>query len=346
VNLLYRQQTSQAWENLLSNRRTQGRETEAAFGGEETSPNAPSIELPIALRGEVIGKMDISPPDPSKWSDEEREILTAVADEVADQLEQLRLMEEIQRRATHMETAADIARVATGLLDLDGLLQRAVHLIQERFGYYSVSLYLMDRAGHAAELRQSAGHAEQTLLSEKPKVELGGRSILGFVTESGEYYVAHDVSTDPYFERSPLLPETRSQLAVPLRVGEQVIGALDIQDAGLYAFSEDDIAVLETLADQLAVAVQNARSYEDALQRAEREQKVLEITSRIRASGDIDSMLKTAVHEIRQAVGAKRAAIRLTSGSGDAIGTEDDRSSDHEPDVSSESDLGGNGAAS
>lgn len=316
VNLLYRRQTAEAWESLLSNRRTQGRETTAAFGAEDTPTDKPGIELPIALRGEIIGSMDILPPDLNKWSDEDREILTAVADEVADQLEQLRLMEEIQRRATQMETAADIARVATGLLDLDGLLERAVRLIQERFGYYNVSLYLMDRTGQSAILRQSAGHAEQTLRREKTRVALGERSILGFVTESGEYYVAHDVSTDPYYKSSPLLPETQSQLAVPLRAGEQVIGVLDVQDTGLYAFSEDDIAVLETLADQLAVAVQNARSYEDALRRAEREQKVLEITSRIRSSADIDSMLQTAVREIRQAIGAKRAAIRLASASG------------------------------
>jgi GAF domain-containing protein len=263
---------------------------------------------------------------------------------VADQLEQLRLMEEIQRRATQMETAADIARVATGLLDLDGLLERAVHLIQERFGYYNVSLYLMDQAGHSANLRQSAGHAEQTLLSEKPSVELGERSILGFVTESGEYYVAHDVSTDPYFKPSPLLPETRSQLAVPLRAGEKVIGALDVQDTGLYAFSEDDIAVLETLADQLAVAVQNARSYEEAVRRAEREQKVLEISSRIRSSADIDSMLQTAVREIRQAIGAKRAAIRLSSASS-ASGIDESDLTNTAGDDPTDSKSDGNGAA-
>ncbi len=183
VNLLYRRQTAEAWETLLSNRRTQGQETTAAFGSEASPDDSPSIEQPIALRGEVIGNMNILPPNSGKWSNEDREILVAVADEVADQLEQLRLMEEIQRRATQMETAADIAKVATGLLDLDGLLERAVHLIQERFGYYNVSLYLMDREGQTARLRQSAGQAEQTLLSQKPEVELGARSILGFVTD-------------------------------------------------------------------------------------------------------------------------------------------------------------------
>jgi GAF domain-containing protein/HAMP domain-containing protein len=344
VNLLYRRQTAETWEALLSSRRTQGQENTAAFGAEASAADAPSIEMPIALRGEVIGKLGILPPDPTKWSEEDREILTAVAQEVADQLEQLRLMEEIQRRATQMETAADIARVATGLLDLDGLLERAVHLIQERFGYYNVSLYLVDRSGTVAELRQSAGHAEQKLLRERPRVDLGERSILGFVTDSGEYYVAHDVSTDPYFEPSLLLPETHSQLAVPLRAGEQIIGALDVQDTGMYAFSEDDIAVLETLADQLAVAVQNARSYEDALRRAEREQKVLEITSRIRSSSDIDGMLRTAVHEIRQAVGAKRAAIRLSSVAGTASGDAADMPAPS-PDQPPEDKAGGNGAS-
>jgi len=156
--------------------------------------------------------------------------------------------------------------------------------------------------------------------------------------------VAHDVSTDPYFQASPLLPETRSQLAVPLRAGEQVIGALDVQDTGLYAFSEDDIAVLETLADQLAVAVQNARSYEEAVRRAEREQKVLEISSRIRSSADIDSMLQTAVREIRQAIGAKRAAIRLSSASS-ASGIDESDLTNTAGDDPTDSKSDGNGAA-
>lgn len=312
VNLLYQRQTAEAWENVLSSRRTQGRDTEAAFGESELPDDSPAVETPIALRGEVIGKLDLLAPSRGALSEEDQEILHAVADEVAGHLEQLRLIEEVQRRATQMETAAEIARVATGLLDLDGLLERAVHLIRDRFGYYNVSLYLMDQKGNHAVLRQSAGQAEATLLRERPRVEVGARSILGFVTRSGEYYVAHEVENDPYFIRNPLLPETQAQLAVPLRVGEEVIGALDVQASGPYAFSEDDIAVLGTLADQMAVAVQNARSYEEAIRRAEREQKVLQITSRIRSSTSIDDMLKTAIQEIRSAVGARAATIRLS----------------------------------
>jgi GAF domain-containing protein len=122
---------------------------------------------------------------------------------------------------------------------------------------------------------------------------------------------AHDTETDPFYRPSDLLPESGSELAVPLKIGDRAIGALDVHDKGRYAFSEDDIVVLETLADQIAVAVENARLFQEALRRAEREQSVVQITSKIRASKDIDSILRTAVEEMRQALGAREATIRL-----------------------------------
>ena len=126
---------------------------------------------------------------------------------------------------------------------------------------------------------------------------------------------------------------------MPLKIGDRVVGALDVHDKGRYAFSEDDIVVIETLADQIAVAVENARLFQEALSRAEREQSVVKITSRIRASQDIDSILRTAVDEMRNALGARRATIRLApvpaeirasggqaGGGTDKAGSEDGRS--------------------
>lgn len=326
VDALYRRQTAESWELLVNARRVQGQENRAAFGDEEVEADGKEpIEAPISLRGEVIGKLDVMPRGREEWTEEDFEILEDVADEVAGQLEQLRLVEEIQRRATQLETAAEIARVATGLLDLDTLLKQAVNLIQERFGFYHVAVYLVERAGNTAFIREASGDIGEALTQTRRRFEVGSRTVIGFVTGSGEFYVAHDAETDPYYRNSNLLPDSESELAVPLKIGERIVGALDVHDAGKYAFSEDDITVLETLADQIAVAVENARLFQDALQRAEREQSVVQITGKIRASEDIDSILRTAVEEMRQALGARRATIRLAPDPSDARSNGQDR---------------------
>lgn len=313
VDALYRRQTSEAWELLVNARRVQGEENRAAYGEEDFEPSgdAGPIETSISLRGEVIGKLDVMPQRPDEWSEEELEILQDVAEEVAGQLEQLRLVEEIQRRATQLETAAEIARVATGLLEIDPLLNQAVNLIRDRFGFYHVAVYLVEGEGDTVFIREASGDIGEALKQTRRRFDVGSRTVIGFATGSGEYYVAHDTETDPFYRPSDLLPKSGSELAVPLKIGDRVIGALDVHDEGRYAFSEDDIVVIETLADQIAVAVENARLFQEALSRAEREQSVVKITSRIRASQDIDSILRTAVEEMRGALGARRATIRL-----------------------------------
>jgi GAF domain-containing protein/HAMP domain-containing protein len=314
VDTLYRRQTAESWELLVNARRVQGQENLAAFGDEGSDTGldpSEAIEAEISLRGETIGRLNVLPQNIEDWTEEDREILQDVANEVGGQLEQLRLMEEIQRRATQLETAAEIARVATGLLDLDPLLKRAVNLIQQRFGFYHVGVYLVEAGGQTAFIREASGDVGDALKQTRRRFEAGSRSVIGFVIGSGEYYVAHDTETDPYFKASTLLPQSQSELAVPLKIGERVIGALDVHDSGKYAFGEDDITALETLADQIAVAVENARLFQEAIQRAEREQNVVQITSKLRASQDIDSILQTAVSELRMALGASRATIRL-----------------------------------
>ncbi|MGA9532301.1 MAG: GAF domain-containing protein, partial [Anaerolineales bacterium] len=314
VDTLYRRQTAESWELLVNARRVQGQENAAAFGEEGTSGDGDehdSMEAEISLRGETIGRLNVLPQHTTDWTEEDREILQDVATEVGGQLEQLRMMEEIQRRATQLETAAEIARVATGLLDLDPLLKRAVNLIQQRFGFYHVSVYLVEEGGQTAFIREGSGDVGDALKQTRRRFEAGSRSVIGFAIGSGEYYVAHDTETDPYFKSSTLLPQSQSELAVPLKIGDRVIGALDVHDSGKYAFGEDDITALETLADQIAVAVENARLFQEAIQRAEREQSVVQITSKLRASQDIDSILQTAVSEMRLALGASKATIRL-----------------------------------
>ena len=130
--------------------------------------------------------------------------------------------------------------------------------------------------------------------------------------DTGDYYVANQVESDPYYLPNPLLPHARSELGIPLKIGDEVIGALDVIHNQPFAFSEDDISVLHILADQIAIAVQNVYLFQQTLRRAQREKSVVEITSRLRAERDIDKMLQTAILEMQTTLGAKTARIQLT----------------------------------
>jgi GAF domain-containing protein/HAMP domain-containing protein len=315
LDSLYQRQSAESWEQLLSMLSDDKLMTEAEF----TSPRYPeavidggdALEIPISVRGEIVGKLGILAEKPGEWTEDEREIVQAVADEVAVALEQARLLEEVQRRAAQLETAAEVARDATGLLDIDTLVRRTTTLILQRFGYDHVAVFLLDEDNRRAILHEAAGEARDRLLEAGERIEVGSDSIIGHVTATGEQYLTQDVGDDPLFKRSSHLPETLSELAIPLTVGRRVLGALDIQDHNYDAFDPDDIAVLQILSDQLAVAVQNARLFQETLERARREQTVLELSSEIRQHEDVEGMLRTAVEEMRTALGASRSRIRL-----------------------------------
>jgi GAF domain-containing protein len=316
VDALYRLQAKEAWRELLATRYAspeQGRHEYVQKGATRDRPGATrALHAPITLRGEVIGGLNVeSPLSAQEWSEDDQIVLQAVADEVAVSLEQVRLMEEIRRQATELRTAAEIARDATSLLDLDTLVKRAINLVRGRFGFYHVSLFLTDEAGDIV-LRDAAGPAAQELKAQGYRLTRESKSIVAEVVRSGERYVAQDVSIDPLYQPQPLLPATKTELALPLKSAELVIGVLDVQHSQAHAFSDSNIPVLQILADQLGVAVQNALSYQLALARAHREESVLRVISKVRASQDIDTMLKTAVHELRQTLGARQAVIRLS----------------------------------
>jgi PAS domain S-box-containing protein len=170
--------------------------------------------------------------------------------------------QDLRRRSVQLQVAAEVARDATAAHDLGGLLNRATDLIRSRFGFYHVGIFLADRRGEHAILKAAQGPAAAEMLGQEHRLEVGGVSIVGAVTATAEPRVALDVGTESVHFDNPLLPDTRSEMALPLRVGARVIGALDVQSRQEAAFDEDDVAVLQTLADQLAVAIERTRLFE------------------------------------------------------------------------------------
>ena len=217
----------------------------------------------------------------------------------------------VEARTRQLEAAAEVGRAATSILSPAEMLSRAVDLIRDRFGYYHVSIFLLDESGRSAHLAESTGEIGAQLKARGHKLGVGSNSLIGWVTANRKPRVALDVTGDPFHFKNPLLPDTRSEAALPLRVGERLIGALDVQSRSLNAFSQADLEVLQVLSDQIAVAIENGRLFARQERVAQLEQSVSTLTAKIHRSLTLDAILQTAANELGQAFGARKVVVRL-----------------------------------
>jgi methyl-accepting chemotaxis protein len=223
------------------------------------------------------------------------------------------LERKVEERTRQLAVAAEVGRAVTSILGAEELLARTVQLIHDRFGYYHVSVFLLaeGEAGGWAVLRESTGDIGARLKAEGYRLAVGSNSIIGWVTANRQAHVASDVSEDPFHLKNELLPETRSEAAVPLRLGDRVVGALDVQSREPDAFAQADVDTLQILADQIAVAIENGRLFARQQRVAQLEQIVSSLTAKIYKSLTLDSILENAAVGLGRALGARRAVVRL-----------------------------------
>jgi nitrate/nitrite-specific signal transduction histidine kinase len=164
----------------------------------------------------------------------------------------------LQRRALELETSARVSREITSILDIDALLARVTALIRDAFGYYYIQIFMIDRESGALVGRASSGPQGP----QRHRLPLDGNSLNARAAEASEAVLVNDVSQDPRFLADEQLPETRSELVIPLRAGDEVIGTLDLQRAEKDGFTPEEALVLQSLGDQIAVAIENARLYD------------------------------------------------------------------------------------
>jgi GAF domain-containing protein/HAMP domain-containing protein len=187
---------------------------------------------------------------------------------------------ELERRTRYMETSAQVARDAASVLDPQQLLDRVVLLISERFGFYHAGIFLIDESREWAVLQAASSEGGRRMLARSHRLKVGEVGIVGHVTGTGEARVALDVGEDAVYFDNPDMPNTRSELALPLRARGEIIGALDVQSTEPEAFSSEDVAVLQTLADQVAVAISNARLFQQAQESLEAQRRAYGTHSR------------------------------------------------------------------
>lgn len=170
--------------------------------------------------------------------------------------------EALQRRNTYLAASAEIGRLVTSTLDLNTIFAQTTSLLADRFGFYFAAIYNIEETGFNAILRGATGEAGAKMQAARKSVVIGSSTIIGMVAESGKPRLVEEVGEEPFFEPNPLLPETRSEVVIPLRVGQRTVGVIDIHSNQPHAFTSDDMSVFQSLGDQVAVAIDNARSYE------------------------------------------------------------------------------------
>lgn len=169
----------------------------------------------------------------------------------------------LDKRTSQLQAVADVGKSITSYRDLSELLRQAAQLIHDNFGYYHVGIFLLDERREYAVFTATNSEGGKQMLENGHRLKVGGTSIVGYVTENLKARIALDVGQDAVYFDNPFLPETRSEMALPLVAGGQLFGVLDVQSKESQAFTEDDIATLQILAEQIAVAIQNANLFSE-----------------------------------------------------------------------------------
>ncbi len=218
----------------------------------------------------------------------------------------------LAKRAAELATVMQVSNAATTLLSAEQLLQEVVDLTKTSFSLYHAHIYLLNELGDTLVLTSGAGEVGRQMVADGRQIPLDReQSLVARAARTRQGIIVNDVRTDPGFLSHPLLPETRSELAVPIVVGDVLLGVFDVQSSSADRFTEEDVRIQTALAAQVAVALQNARVYARARQQVERETLVNTISQKIQSATTVESALQIAARELGRALQAPRTTVQL-----------------------------------
>mgnify|MGYP001082687428 CR=1 FL=1 len=217
---------------------------------------------PLTSKGKVLGTLFAITRGHREFTDQDVQLLTSIGQQIGVAIENARLFKAEERRAEQFQVISEVGRRMTTILAVDELLGEIVRLIKETLGYYLVGIALVE--GDELIFKAGAGGIWELPRFQPPHLKVGQEGITGWVARSGEPLLVPDVSQESRYYSLPQASEIQSELAVPLKTKEAVIGVLHVQSDHLNAFDESDLAVLQSLAHQAAIAIENARLYEQA----------------------------------------------------------------------------------
>lgn len=258
---------------------------------------------PLTVGGRTLGTLNVVDHSPSTYTTRDEALMLQVVSMLSSALENRRLFQQTQHtlrdlevRAVQLQTAAEVSRSASSLLDVQELLVQTVNLIRDRFELYYVGLFLVDEPGEWAVLRAGTGDAGRAMIKREHRLAINEKSMIGWCISNKQPRVALDVGEDAVRFDNPFVPETRSELALPLIVRGEVVGALSVQSSVEAAFSESDVSVLQTMADQVATAIANARLFERTQAALAETRALSEVSQSLTAAaGTLDGVLAAVV---------------------------------------------------
>jgi len=241
--------------------------------------------------------------------------LAVTFNQMSDQLQALvgTLEQQVADRTRALATSTEVSRRLSTILDQDQLVKEVVEQIVTAFDYYYAHIYLWDETKTTLLMVGGTGEAGRTMLARKHKIPKG-QGLVGRAAETNQIVLVSDVSQSPDWLPNPLLPDTKSEVAVPIAIGPDVLGVLDVQQDVAGGITEEDAALIQAIANQVAIAVQNARAYEQAQRQAERDAQVVAINQRIQSATSIDDVLKVVVSELGQTLNAERGHVEIKLG--------------------------------
>jgi GAF domain-containing protein len=220
--------------------------------------------VPLVVHHEVIGAVSIGVPESGyDFGSSSMEVGQVVTDQLAIWLENRQLLAESQYRSNLLETAAEVSQAASSMLEADELINTSVNLIRDKFDFYYVGLFLLDEPKEWAVLKAGTGRAGRIQLARGHRLRIGGESMIGWSVANRKARIALDVGEEAVHFKNPILPDTHSEMALPLVSRDEVLGALTVQSVERGAFSAEDVTLLQTMTDQLANAITNARLFEN-----------------------------------------------------------------------------------
>jgi PAS domain S-box-containing protein len=268
------------------------------------------LVAPVQSGGLQIGTISVQSKTTDAFTGKDEQLLNALGVQAAIAIENTHLFESIQQHLREVDALYRTSQMLSSSLNADELIEGIVALLQQVFNYYHAQIFLLDASTGDLILKKASGNIGEQLLQREFRLPRG-TGIVGHVAETGQPFLTNDVNNVVFFYRNPLIPDTQSELSVPIKVEGNVVGILDIQDTPPHRFTDDDLQLMVAVADQLAVALQKAHLYADLQTSLQQEQTVRSQLIQSERLALVGRLLASVSHELNNPLQAIQNALFL-----------------------------------